>query len=271
MKKNIGIISLVVILLASTMFATPVFAKNLNTASNENRVIYYYGGEAIINLPTDPSLRVNYPNSATMMKIDFLHSEARSCHERSCESLRHCQDYCSMLIRLYMIPAGAQTYSWQPFAAITTSSEAASFEAVFWTGTLLVFTNTKDWHIPGWIDTNNVKLVTHHTLEVERHGNHIYVNLEAPQQLQRPSPGGPTFAIPSFSLELKKYGESFHTSESTVMTGWPGASGYTLNIDTKSFNANGAFTSSAWGYNKVAVSDGTVVAKGIQTYIPPVI
>lgn len=140
-----------------------------------------------------------------------------------------------MLIQLYMIPAGAKTYSWQPFAAITTSTKAASFDSSFGTGTLLVFTNTKDWQIPGWIDTNNVKLVTHHTLEVERHGNHISVNLEAPQQLQRPSPTGPIFTIPVFSLELEKYGESFHTSESTVMTGWPGASGYTLNIDTKGF------------------------------------
>ena len=78
MKKNLGVLSLVLILAASAIFATPVFAKNLNVPSDE-RVIYYSGGSATVNIP---SPLPNYPPStwpqtptatATMMKLAFVH------------------------------------------------------------------------------------------------------------------------------------------------------------------------------------------------------
>jgi hypothetical protein len=270
------IVLAVLLLLVAPMFTTalvqacPVKDENPNVPK-PNNIIFYTGGEAIINLPTDPSLRVNYPASATMMKIDVLNSKVQfSSFGENGRLKLTCHEYSSMLIRLWMIPAGSTTYSWQPFAAITTSPQAAAFETSFWTGTLLVFTNTKDWHIPNWIDTNNAKLVTHDTLQVERHGLKLCVNLADPQQIQRPSPTGPIFTIPAFSVELCKYGGSFHSSDEIVMTGWPGASGYTLNIDSLNFNANGAFTSTAWGYNSVPVSECTVTLAGVQTYTPPV-
>ena len=269
------IVLAVVLLLVAPMFTTalvqacPVKEENPNVPK-PNNIIFYTGGEAIINLPTDPSLRVNYPPSATMVKIDVLNSKIQFSSVGDSGRLKPiCHEYNSMLIRLWMIPAGSTTYSWQPFAAITTSPQGAAFETTFWTGTLLVFTNTKDWHIPNWIDTNNVKLVADDTLQVERHGHNLYVNLADPQQIQRPSPTGPVFTIPGFSMELNKYGGSFRSSDNIVMTGWPGASGYTLKIDSLNFNANGAFTSQAWSYNSVPVSEGAVTMAGIQTYYPP--
>jgi len=269
------IIFAVLVLLITPMLTTalvqacPVKEEKDNIPKPSN-IIFYTGGEAIINLPTDPTLRVNYPASATMMKIDVLNSKVQffSVGENGRLKLS-CHEYNSMLIRLWMIPAGSTTYSWQPFGAITTSPQGAALETSFWTGTLLEFTNTKDWHIPGWIDTNNVKLVSDDTLQVERHGHNLYVKLADPQQLQRPSPTGPIFTIPAFTIELCKYGGFYHYSEEAVMTGWPGASGYTLNIDSINFNANGAFTSNAWSYNKVPVSEGKITISGIQTYYPP--
>jgi hypothetical protein len=218
-------------------------------------------------LPTDPALRVNYPAFAKMMKIDVLNSDLQYStvgdHDRLKQS-HH--EYTSMLIQLWMIPAGSTTNSWQPFASITTSPKAAALAETFWTGTLLIFTN-KDWKIPGWIDTNNVKLVNDHALQLERHDHKLCVKLAEPQQLQRPT--GLIFSIPAFTMELKEYGHSFHSSENVLMTGWPGASGYTLKIDNVNFNANGDFTSKALGYNEVAVFGGLITKEGIQTYTPP--
>jgi hypothetical protein len=274
MKRNVIALA-VLLLLVAPMFTTalvqacPVKEENPNVPK-PNNIIFYTGGEAIINLPTDPSLRVNYPASATMMKIDVLNSKVQfSSFGESGRLKLICHEYNSMLIRLWMIPAGSTTYSWQPFAAITTSPKGAAFESTFWTGTLLVFTNTKDWHIPNWIDTNNVKLVTDDTLQVESHGHKLFVTLADPQQIQRPAPTGPIFTIPAFTMELCKYGKSFHSSDDIVMTGWPGASGYTLKIDSLKYNANGDFTSNAWSYNSVPISEGRITISGIQTYYPP--
>ena len=66
MNTKIGVISIILILIASTIVATPVFAKNLNVPNTANRVIYYSGGEAIINLQ---SPLPNYPPGSFPLQL----------------------------------------------------------------------------------------------------------------------------------------------------------------------------------------------------------
>jgi hypothetical protein len=248
MKKTIGVISLILILMASAFAATPVFAKNLNLPSGANVVVYYSGGQATINLPTDRSLLVNYPATATEMRIIGGHAETPNAGK----------DSCFLFIELYMNYPDPQIKAWQPYAFITTDPDAAAFMRIVWAGTFIELLSTGG-------TSDNVKLLNDPAnLQVERHGNSIYVNLKESQQIQRSSINHLKFVIPAFSMELNSYGGSFHTSETATLP-----SGYTLNIDHMGFMANGAFTSSAWGYEGVPVSDGLVIMHGIDTYYPP--
>jgi hypothetical protein len=251
MKKTIGVISLALILLASAFAATPVFAKNLNLPEGADLILYYSAGSASIKLPTDPSLRVNYPLTATDMRIIASHVEVPNAGK----------DSCALVIELKMILTGTTVPAWYPYADIITDPDAVAFEKNFWSGHLI------EPHGPQ-ATPDNVKLVPDTVLQVVRHGNNIYVNLGASQQVQRTN--GLSYTVPAFSMELNSYGGSIHTSETFSMTGYSLASNYILTEDKVGFNANGAFTSTAWGYNGVPVSDGIVVMHGINTYYPPV-
>jgi len=260
MKKAIGVILLILILMASAFATTPVIAKNLNLPKGADAVLYYTGGEAIFNLPTDPALRINYPTSATMMKLHLMYIEIPNVG----------LEFSSMLIYLYMIPlSGGTTRSWQFFAHITTNLQNAISAKDLWSGTLAEFPGPH--YVPTWVTTDNVKYVSDPgVFQVWRHGNNIYANLAAPLSIQRPT--GVSFNIPAFSIELNNYGGSFHSSTSSVLTGWYDASEYTVTEDMMNFNANGAFIS-AWNTNgipiSIPVSDGEVIMQGILTFYPP--
>jgi hypothetical protein len=182
------------------------------------------------------------------MRITGVHSETPNAGK----------DFCSLFIELYMNFPDPQKKAWQPYAFITTDPDAAAFTRIAWAGTFI------ELHSTGGT-SDNVKLITDPAnLQVERHGNSIYVNLKESQQIQRSSTNTAKFVIPVFSMELNIYGGSFHTSETGTLP-----SGYTINVDHMGFMANGAFTSSAWGYEGVPVSDGIVIMHGIDTYYPP--
>ena len=259
MKKTIGVISLILILIASAFAATPVFAKNLNLPKGADLVLYYTGGEAVINLPTDPALRINYPSTATMMKLRLMHFEMPNAGI----------EFSSMLIYLYMPVTTGADPSWCLYAHITTSHQDEAYAKNLWSG--IPFVEFPGPHyLPYLVTTDNVKYVSDSVFQVERHGNNIYANLGTPQPVQRPY--GLDFNIPAFSIELNKYGGSFHSSTSSVLTGYYGSSDYTAAQDIHGFNANGAFIS-AWNTNgipvSIPVSDGKVIMQGILTFYPP--
>jgi len=250
------LISLVLMLLASIVLTTPVFARDTNSHPLPDKVVLYTGGEATINLPTNPSLRTNYPPSATMMKITAAHIEVSTTGI----------DKCQLLIWLYMFDTPTSTTrTWEPYAFITTNPKDVAFEKNFWSGTYVEFPGP--YYSPLFVYTDNVKLVSGCTLHVVRHGDSVYVDLTAPQQIENPR--GLYFTVPAFCLQLDGYGTWIHSSETIVMTGWYGASGYTFKEHGMGFNANGEFTSSAWSYSCVAVSDGSVTIQGIAAYYPP--
>ena len=188
-----------------------------------------------------------------MMKIDALHAVIPNSGI----------EYSQLLIQFYQTTSTISTLHWEPFAIITTTSDIAAVKAL-WAGSFIEFPGTH--YNPLYAVTDNVKAVSNHDLQVERHGNNLYVNLAAPQQIQRPN--ALYFTIPAFSLKLDSFGGSFHTDETIPFTGYFGASGYTLNIQNHNFNANGAFTSSYYHYQDVPVT-GFVTMQGIQTFYPP--
>ena len=66
---------------------------------------------------------------------------------------------------------------------------------------------------------------------------------------------------------LDKSGNSLEGS--STITGWPGASEYSLESEGMGFNANGILTSQGWGLNKQPMTDGEVIMHRTITFIPP--
>jgi len=251
------LISIVLALIASVVLTSPVFAcTNSDPRPRPARVEWYNGGEATINLPTDPSLLTNYPPSATMMKIGITHVEFST----------NGINKCALLIELYMFDNPTSTVrTWEPYAVITTDANNMAFFRNFWSGTYVEFPGPH--YAPIFVTTDNVILVPSWTLRILGHGDDVYVNLAAPQLVENPK--GLYFTIPAFCLKLDGYQPWIHTSDTVSMTGWYGASGYTVNEERWGFNANGEFTSSTWSYNNVDVSDGRVTVCGIDTFYAP--
>ena len=65
----------------------------------------------------------------------------------------------------------------------TTSPDDAAFMKTVWSGyPYIVYPGP--YYNPAWVNTDNVKLVSEDDLQVERHGNNMFVNLKVPQQIQ---------------------------------------------------------------------------------------
>ncbi len=254
---------------------TPAFAKNLNYPSAVERIDYINaGGQAEIAMPTlpstDPAL-VNYPNTATSMRLSFTHVEVPNAGK----------SFDVLLVWLYIITTGATTRSWQPFAYITTNTEDIAYEEAFWRGSLVNFdatlfymnppTNTIPF--PSTWSTDNVIGVSSDVLKVSRHGNDATVTLSVPQKvlrpLQGPVPPGKSYTLPAFSLEVKKFGGSVHFSQTQVLTGYPGASGYTFVNAGMGFRGNGVVTSPTAWLNGRSAENATVVMEGTHTFFSP--
>ena len=156
---------------------------------------------------------------------------------------------------------------WQPFVQITTSEDSAVFERVFWSGTFMKW-DANLFGLPGSLSADNVIVVPEGTLTVDRHGNDVTVNLNAPQQAKIAGTINTKITIPAFNLELKNYGESIHYTGSASMTGWTGASGYTIVHDELRFDANGVM-SSAWYPNGAATSNSFLMMHGTHTFYNP--
>ena len=271
MKKVLFIVLVLVAVMAFAAVA-PAFAKNLNYPAGATRVDYVNaGGQAEIALPplpsTDPAL-LNYPTTATAMRFSFSHIETPNAGK----------SFDTLIVWLYLIPTGATTRSWQPYAYITTDTEELAFQRAYWRGSFVEFdatlyymnppTNTIPF--PSTWNTDNVIGVTSDVLKVERHGNDATVTLNAPQQVKRPlqPPPGKSFTVPAFSLEVNKYGGSVQFTETKNMIGYPGASGYTFVIEGMGFNANGAATSTAGWLNGLPAENATVVMHSTHTFFP---
>jgi hypothetical protein len=261
MNKNtekIWGILLVLGIIASVAVFMPASAKNLNFPPGADRVDYINGG-GTVDIALNAPLPANYPPSATIMRLKFMHVEMPNAD----------LSFDAVIVFFYMKLTGATDYTWQPFAVITDNQNYATFCETFWRGSLI------KWNIPPpppiypptAVGTNNVKLVSDDVLTVERHGNSVSVNLKSEQPLTRPVTGY-TFMLPAFSLELKKVGGSAHDIQTDTLNWYADASGYTYVFDTMGFKANAVFSSTG-ALKTGATSDAVVVMHGTHTFYPP--
>jgi len=140
---------------------------------------------------------------------------------------------------------------WFPFAQFTTNPEHREFAETIYTG------------LPASV---NAFLVSDNEIKVERHGNRITATLtEDKVILMRTGPA----TVPAFTMELSKVGGSFHAEDTSILTGYPGASGYTMNRESMGFYATGIFTCSTWNYDAEPMTDCVITMHRTAIFLPP--
>ena len=270
-KKIIIFFSLTLIVLLAAL--TPIFAKDLNYPTDVNRIDYINaGGQAEVALPalpsTDSALQ-NYPTTATAMRFSFSHIEVPNADK----------SFDTLLVWLYLIPSGASSRVWEPFAYFTTDPTEIAFQEAFWHGSFVNFDATLYYmnpptntiHFPSTWSTDNVIGVSNDVLQVVRHGNSVTVTLSASEQVKRPlqMPPGKSFVIPALTLELTKYGGSVNFVETTNLVNYLGASGYTFVNEVTGFNANGVVASPTAWLNGATAENAYLAMDAKHTYYPP--
>ena len=257
MKKKIFSILLSIVLIISIMaaFSSANPAKDMKLPSGADVYVNYFGGNASINLPAGLP---NYPSSATMISFSAFSGGGTF------------PDHVTLYVQMFMTTSKNPNMHWEPIAHITTGDP--SFLMNFWSGTQIAFDATS-YGLPSSYNTNNVIQVSDHALTVDRIGNNLYIKLKEPQQIQLFSypTMPPTFTLPTFSMVLTKYGSSVSFEKAQTLTGFPGASGYTLDYNVIGFHATGVFTSTSpgWNYHAAQTTDSFITTQGLQYYYPP--
>jgi hypothetical protein len=231
--------------MAISIFAGLASAKNLNSPEKATFVYYNAGAWVDVALPSAVG-------SVTGVQLRAVHVEIPNSR----------LSYDDVIVFLYM------SSKWQAYAVITTNEDDAAFHQKFWSGTNVKADATL-YGAPPSYSTNNVFLVDNGVLTVDRHGNDVIVNLNKPQQIKIAYTADKYFTLPAFSLRVNSYGDDYLYSQSTVMTGWKGASGYTVTHDQLRFNANGVITSPEAILNGAAVSNAVVIMHGSHTFVSP--
>ena len=257
MKKKIFSILLSIVLITSVMFAlssaTP--AKDMKLPPGADVYVNYFGGNASINLPAGLP---NYPSSATMISFSAFSGAGTF------------PDHVTLFVEMYMTTSKNPTMHWEPIAQITTGDPR--FLTNFWSGTQIAF-NATLYGFPSSYNTNNVIPVSDHVLTAERYGNHLYVSLKEPQQVQLFSypTMPPTFTLPAFRMELTKYGDLVQFEKAVTLSGFLGASGYTQDSNVMGYKATGTFTSTSpgWNYHSAPTTESFITKQGLQIYYPP--
>ena len=185
MKRGIVLGFVVTLLLALTSAClSSALAKNMHLPPDAERIIYYTGGQAEIDLPSGLP---DYPTWAKKIQIFGVHIEEGSHGGGD-----------SIVIELY----SSATEMWRTTAHITTKPDSVTFLQEFWRGTNVV---------PPPPSPDNVIDVLDSDLTVERHGNRITVRLETSQELHRyvsTPPSFVSFILPAFKMELDKFSGS---------------------------------------------------------------
>jgi hypothetical protein len=161
---------------------------------------------------------------------------------------------------------------------ITDSDDTVvAFEKTFWYGTwvnmdatLYKYTSGPNTGkpLPAALSANNVIQVDKGDLTIERHGNNMVASLNEQVTIKRAFLLT-TFTLPAFTVELTSFGRSFFDSNTVAMTGWPGATGYTIIHNAHGFYANGVFNSQGTYLNNVATVDSAILMQGTHTFLKP--
>jgi hypothetical protein len=202
-KESISLVLFLFCILAIPTLALPASAKDLNVPDAILIDYYNAGGQANVTLQSPIyALKSTSYGYATSMQFRFIH----------CEIPNSDVSFDNLLVYLGFPAtdaAGNAIMNYQPYAAITTSSNYATFQKAFWYGTFIQFDaalyNTA-WASLGTNtpSRNNIILVNNDVLNVDRHGNDVTVTLNEPQTINLPLYalfGAPaSFTLPAFSL-----------------------------------------------------------------------
>ena len=239
-RKVLGI----VLLFAAILFVTtlgPALAKNFNDVPAGAVRNYWTGGSGTVAVP------LNFASAPAH------HYETLSIYAQHVEDGTYgTGDSISVFV-----PYGSTIL---PLATFCTNANEASFEKTLRSGT------------PAGVGTNT-RSISESNLKVERQGNNIIVELKTPQAIMWPKDplgsGLTPVTIPAFTMELNKVGGSLHTNTILQLTGFIGASGYTVYDDNMGFNGNGAFTCPTWSNVPYPMTNCHIVMHGIKTNAPP--
>jgi hypothetical protein len=236
--KRISVVVLAVSLLMLFGALTPAFAKNFNYPEGQD-IVYSSGGEGYVATPA------GYFGPVTSMKIRAVNVEIGT----------HGFGDNIEIDFLFPLPTGP---IYLPIAFFTTNPNP---DVIDWLKIVLS-------GFPAALLPNNIRYVSDDVLIVNRHGNSITVELTAPQTILM-MPGPVSVVVPAFTVELNKVGGSVHQDKTVVLTGYPGASGWTGYTEDMGFNAEGAFTCPAWSYDSEPMTDCFITMHGITIYTPP--
>ena len=255
-KIFISIIFLLVVILSLASFA-PAFAKKLKIPEGQVRMFMSGAGRAVIEVeieafyPGDPTATPPVPD-ATVMELHRIAIFGVDVSDSTFGPEDHIR------IDLWWPPLFMEqpTGVFMPLVVVGTNDNTLAFLRSLFSG------------LPPSAPPNHFP-ASDEMVQVDRHGNRITIKLNEDLIIFALLPTPHYLTIPAFTMELNKYGRSWHEEGSSTITGWPGASEYSLESEGMGFNANGILTSQGWGLNKQPMTDGEVIMHRTITFIPP--
>ena len=247
-KISISIVFILVAIIAVTSIA-PVFAKKLKIPEGQVRMFMSGAGEAAIEV----EIEAYYPSSdTTVMELHRIAIFGTNVADSTFGPEDHSR------IDLWWPPLFMEqpTGGFMPLVVVGTNDDTLAFMRS-------TFSGLPPSHPLNYFPASD------DLVQVDRHGNRITVKLNEDLTVFVLMPTPHYLTIPAFTMELNKYGGSWHKQGTTTMSGWPYASNYTLENEAIGFNATGVLTCEGWNLDKQPMTDGQIAMHRTITFIPP--
>jgi hypothetical protein len=253
-KKVLGIALTSIFLV---MLVAPALAKRLKIPEGQVRMFMSGNGQAAIEVeieafyPGDPEADPPVPPS-TVMELHRIAIFGVNVADSTFGPEDHIR------IDLWWPPLfnGLPTGGFMPLVVVGTNDDTLAFLRS-------VFSGLPPSHPLNYFPASE------DMVQVDRHGNSITAKLNEDLTVFLLMPTPHYLTIPAFTMELNKYGGSWHTQGTTTMTGWPYASEYTLENEAMGFDATGVLTCEGWNLDKQPMTDGVIAMHRTITFIPP--
>ena len=258
MNKKISI-SIICVLVAIMVIASvaPAFAKKLKIPEGQVRMFMSGAGEAAIEV----EIEAFYPGDATAdppvpdTTVMELHRIA-IFGTNVADSTFGPEDHIRIDLWWPALFMEQPTGVFMPLVVVGTNDDTLAFLRSTFSG------------LPPSHPLNNFP-ASDDIVQVDRHGNRITASLNEDLTVFVLMPTPHYLTIPAFTMELNKYGGSWHKEGVATMTGWPYASEYTLENEAMGFDANGVLTCEGWNLDEQPMTDGVVIMHRTITFIPP--
>jgi hypothetical protein len=257
-NKKISI-SIICVLVAIMVIASvaPAFAKKLKIPEGQVRMFMSGAGEAAIEV----EIEAFYPGDATAdppvpdTTVMELHRIA-IFGTNVADSTFGPEDHIRIDLWWPALFMEQPTGVFMPLVVVGTNNDTLAFLRSAFSG------------LPPSHPLNNFP-ASEDIVQVDRHGNSITASLNEDLTVFVLMPTPHYLTIPAFTMELNKYGGSWHKQGTTTMTGWPYASNVTLENEAMGFDANGVLTCEGWNLDKQPMTAGEIAMHRTITFTPP--